>query len=162
MKWLVLFLFLIGCAWGVMYGIQCIRYQSISPEDRAEIVKQSLEMALIRKAIPDYKLIRDPDNIVISDVNISSNSLPQLPGINLILLDAASIQKKADAEGDYLYLKFQKIEPECKGVSVSLDNIWIKSRHSTKFYLSGGGLNLLFQKNIYGKWKAEVISFWIS
>ena len=162
MKWLVLFLFIIGCAWGMIYAFQCVRYKSITQEDRAEIIKRTLEMALIEKAIPDYKLIQDPENIVISNENIPPNSLPQLPGINLILLDSVSIQEKADIKGDFLYLQFQKIEPECNGISVSLDNVWVKSKHSTKFYLSGGGFTLLFQKKIYGEWKVEVVSLWIS
>jgi len=133
----------------------------ITEEDKAAIIRLTLERALIDKEIPDYDLIKDKENIVLSTENIDSNLVPKMQGINLILLASDGIQEKADREGDFLYLHFGPMEIKNSEVIVSLSNIWAVSKDSPNIYLSGGGFRIEYQK-IAGKWVGGVALVWIS
>ena len=78
--------------------------------------------------------------------NITPELVPNLPGINIILLTPDAIQEKADAEGDFTYLRFTSFEIQRDGVLVNLDNIWAVGKDSMYAYLSGGGVFWLCQK----------------
>jgi len=135
---------------------------SITREDRAEIIRLSLERALVDQEIPDYALIQDPANIVLSTANIDADLVPVLPGINLILLTREEVQDKADREGDFLYLEFTDITVESDTrVMVSLDNTWAAPKDSEKAYLSGGGFAIEFAKTA-GSWIGVMVQEWIS
>ncbi len=134
----------------------------ITREDRAEIIRLSLERALVDQEIPDYALIQDPGNIILSTANIDADLVPALPGINLILLTPEEIQDKANREGDLFYLEFTDITVESNTrVTVSLDNTWAAPKDSEKVYLSGGGFVIEFTKTA-GAWIGEVVQEWIS
>ena len=82
--------------------------------------------------------------------------------MNLILLDLDDIQSKADREGDFLYLRFTKLELHSeRSAVVHLDNMWMSRRETPFKYLSGGGLSISFSKES-GIWNSKVLSMWIS
>ena len=134
----------------------------ITREDRAKIIRWSLEYALVDQNIPDYALIQDPENIVLSAENIDADLLPTLPGINLILLTREEIQDRANREGDLLYIEFTDftVESDTK-VTVSLSNTWSVGTDSETAYLSGGGFAIEFTKTS-GAWIGEVGPMWMS
>ncbi|MCP4598947.1 MAG: hypothetical protein GY847_00125 [Proteobacteria bacterium] len=135
---------------------------SITRKDRADVIRLSLEHALVDQAIPDYGLIPDPTNIVLSTANIDADLAPTLPGINLILLTQDEIQDRANREGDFLYIEFTDVTVESDTrVTVSLSNTWAVSDDSETAYLSGGGFVIEFTKIADG-WIGEVRSVWMS
>ncbi|MCP4537883.1 MAG: hypothetical protein GY832_12130 [Chloroflexi bacterium] len=135
---------------------------SVTRKDRADIIRLSLEHALVDQAIPDYGLIPDPTNIILSTANIDADLVPTLPDIDLILLTREEIQDQANREGDFLYIEFTNItiESDTK-VTVSLSNTWAVSEDSETAYLSGGGFAIEFTKTADG-WIGEVGPIWMS
>lgn len=130
--------------------------------DKTEIIKLTLERALVAKEIPDYHIIEDKENMVLSTENIDPNLVPKILGVNLTLLDPDKIQEKADREGDFLYLCFKQIQIKGSRVIVSLDNIWAVSKNSQVAYLSGGGFTIRYYRDLFGTWVGEMIVRWIS
>jgi len=127
--------------------------------DMAEIIRLSLTIALVDKRIPDYRLIKDKENIVLSTENIVRDLVPEMFGVNLIILEPEEIQLKADREGDFLYLRFTKLEfQNDRNAIVHLDNVWMKSKTSP--YI-GGGLAIAYSKES-GIWNFTVLYSWIS
>jgi hypothetical protein len=123
-----------------------------SPEDKAALVKEALEWALVEKNIPDYNLLTEgKDEIVLSLKNIDESMVPTLPSVNLIPLSPEEIQNKANAEGDFLYISFGEFEIDGNSASVPVQNTWAVSQDS-RGHLSGGGCTLNFEK-VDGAWK---------
>ncbi len=145
-----------------MVACQPLANSKITEDDKAQVVQLSLERALVNQEIPDYHIIADKVNIVLSTENIDPAWVPQLNDINFILLIPKEIQAKADNEGDYLYLHFREIEVQEDGrIIVSLDNIWAISKNSKVAYLSGGGFTIEYHRE-NGVWVGEVTEGWIS
>lgn len=133
----------------------------LTEADKLEIIKPTLEKALLNKQIPDYGLLKDKKNVVLSTENISPSLVPKLTGVNLILLSPEEIQEKANLEGDFTYLSFGEIRANGDKIFVVLRNTWVKSKTSKVMYLSGGGMFLEYRKE-NGKWVGEVVGGWIS
>lgn len=135
---------------------------TLSDEERAELVQLTLERALIDQEIPDYGLLADPASVVLSTENIDPALVPELPGVTLELLTPEEIQARADAEGDFLYLRFDEITTSEPGqATVSLSNTWAIGTDSDQAYLSGGGFTVEYSKEA-GQWTGEVTEMWIS
>lgn len=134
----------------------------LSDEDRAELIRLTLERALIDQEIPDYGLLEDPANIVLSTENIDPELVPELEGVNLEVLTPEEIQQKANEEGDFLHLRFDEFTVESADkVTVSLSNLWAVAEDSNTGYLSGGGFTIEYSRD--GEdWSGEVTSMWIS
>ena len=152
----LLILVLNGCGGNTNNGLPITR------EDRSEIVRLSLERALVDQEIPDYGLIHDAENIILSTANIDASLVPTLPGINLVLMTREEIQYKADGEGDFLYIEFTEfnVESDTK-VTVSLNNTWAVAARADTAYLSGGGFVIEFTRSSDG-WIGEVGPVWMS
>ncbi|MGH2538287.1 MAG: hypothetical protein ACRDHL_12900 [Candidatus Promineifilaceae bacterium] len=136
---------------------------SFGDQDKAELVRLSLERALEAEEIPDHALLVEQGNpIVISTENIDPDALPELSGFELLPLMPEEIQTKANAEGDFLRLRFQPFEVQSPDeVIIRLDNTWVAAEDSTNVYLSGGGFEIRYQRQEDG-WAGEVTSVWIS
>ncbi len=132
-------------------------------EDVAELLRLTLERALIAQEIPDYELLTaDRDVIILSTENIDSALVPELSSINLMLLSPEEIQIKANAEGDFLYLRFDEFTAVSPTEArVALDNIWVHAEDSEMVYLSGGGFVIEYEKTADG-WQGNISSIWIS
>jgi hypothetical protein len=128
---------------------------------KVAVINPTLEKALLNKQIPDYGLLKDKGNVVLSTENIPLNFVPKVSGVNLILLSPEQIKEKANLEGDFVFLSFGDIEANGDKISVVLTNTWVKSKDSRKVYLSGGGIFLEYRKQ-NGKWIGKIIGGWIS
>ncbi len=131
-------------------------------EDVADLLRLTLEKALVDQEIPDYALLADQPEIVLSTENIDPALLPELDGVNLVAMSPEEIQAKADAEGDFPYLRFQgftAVSPD--EVNVSLGSSWAIAADSDMIYLSGGGFTINFTRMGDG-WTGEVTEAWIS
>ena len=132
-------------------------------EDIAELIRLTLERALVAQEVPDYGLLTyERDEIVLSAENIDPALVPEIPGVNLVILSLEEIQAKANEEGDFLYLTFRKITAvSATEARVALDNIWMRAEDSEMLYLSGGGFVIEYSKTAVG-WQGEVTEMWIS
>lgn len=147
---------------GADEGNSTFESRVFNESDMAEVIRLSLTLALVDKEIPDYRLIKDKENIVLSTENIREDLVPEIPGVNLIVLEPDEIQRKADREGNFLYLCFSKLEVQNeRNAIVHLDNVWMKSSTSRHMYLSGGGLAIAYSKDS-GSWKGTLLYAWIS
>lgn len=130
--------------------------------EEEELVKRVIEIAVVSGKIPDYNLIKDKKNIIISSENIESNLLGVLAGMKFTILTPLEIKEKANKEGDFLYLKFKKIDINIMKATISIDNNWAVDNKSKVSYLSGGGMTITFHKR-FGKWIEDTTrEMWIS
>jgi len=131
-------------------------------EDVADLLRLTLERALVDQEIPDYALLADQAEIVLSTENINPALLPELGGVELVTMSPAEIQAKADAEGDFPYLQFQGFTAVSHDeVNVSLGSSWAIAADSDMIYLSGGGFTINYTRTANG-WTGEVTEAWIS
>lgn len=133
-------------------------------KDRQIIAQMSLEWAVLDKNIPDYNLIKDKDNIVLSNRNIDKSYNFSLGNITISILTPEETKQKSEAEGDFLFLEFEKIDISSREATIKLNNIWAQNETSRKTtaYLSGGGATIPFTK-IEGTWvRQDVTETWIS
>ncbi len=134
----------------------------MSDADKAEIVRLTLEDALIKKTIPDYnRLVEGGRGIAVSTENIKAEWVPTFRGLKFILLSPAEIQRKADREKDFLYLSFARFRVKGSCVAVTLANSWAVGKNSAMGYLSGGGSVYEYRKH-GTKWIGKGIGGWIS
>lgn len=134
----------------------------LSTEDKAELVRLTLERALVEQEIPDYGLLPDPNNVILSSENIDDIPVPEVDGINFTVMSAGEIQAKADEEGDFLHLRFDEITAaSADKVTVRLSNAWAVAADSETGYLSGGGFAIEYTRGSDG-WSGEITEAWIS
>ena len=134
----------------------------LADEDLTELLRLTLERALVDQEIPDYALLADQDDIVLSTENIDPALLPELDGVNLVTMTPEEIQAKADADGDFPYLRFQGFTAVSQDeVNVSLGSSWAIAADSDMIYLSGGGFTINYTRTSDG-WTGEVTEAWIS
>ena len=131
-------------------------------EDLTELLRLTLERALVDQEIPDYALLADQDEIVLSTENIDPALLPDLDGVDLVTMSPEEIQAKADADGDFPYLRFQGFEAVSQDeLNISLGSSWAIGADSDMLYLSGGGFTINYTRTTDG-WNGEVTEMWIS
>lgn len=134
----------------------------LSPEDRAALIRLTLERALVEQEIPDYGLLPDPNNVVLSSENIDASLVPELAGTSFVVMSPEEIQEKANEEGDFLFLRFDDIAVESADkVTVRLSNAWAVAADSGTGYLSGGGFAIEYTRGSDG-WSGEITEAWIS
>src|SRR5919205_972776 len=132
----------------------------LTKEERAELIKLSLELALVQKRIPDYNIIEEEYEFLLSTENITAEMVPHLKGINLVLLEPKEIKERAESRGDYVYyFRFRKFEAKGAKVFVYLDNVPMYAEKPTRMAF-GGGFTVEFQKKD-GKWFSEIKESWI-
>ncbi|MEZ4594584.1 MAG: hypothetical protein R3D55_26085 [Chloroflexota bacterium] len=131
-------------------------------EDIAELLRLSLERALVDQEIPDYALLADQPQIILSTENINPALLPELDGADFVTMTPDEIQARADAEGDFPYLRFLGFTAVSDNeVRVSLGSSWAVAANSDMIYLSGGGFTISYTRTADG-WEGEVTESWIS
>jgi hypothetical protein len=116
-----------------------------------DLVRRVIEIAVVSGEIPDYNLIKDQKNIVISSENLDPMLLSELKDIKLVVLTPEEIREKANKEGEFLYLRFTNIDIKISRASLALDNTWAAPDNSQKGYTSGGGMTITFHRFL-GRW----------
>ena len=134
----------------------------LSREDRAEVIRLTLERALVEKEVPDYQLLAEQGAFILSTENVDPALVPELAGVDLTLMTPEEIQQRANEEGDFLFLRFDEITAETADkANVSFSNAWAISEESDTGYLSGGGFAIEYTRED-GGWHGEITSVWIS
>lgn len=132
----------------------------LTNEDKAELVRLTLERALIAKAIPDYNVIEKQESFLLSTENITAEVVPKIKGITLVLLEPAKIKERANSKGDYVYyFRFREFRRENGRVLVLLDNIPMYA-DKPKRAAFGGGFTIEYRKQD-GKWVGKQVLNWI-
>ena len=116
----------------------------------SEIVYETLKIVLIEEKISSlHDLIHDTDTIILSTELIENVTVPRhVGGFRLLLLSPEEIESRAKAEGDFLFLRFEKFDPNPDNILVSIQTAGIFD------YVEGIG--------IYFKITGTVSSWWIS
>jgi hypothetical protein len=126
-------------------------YADLSKADQRMLVERALRWA-VDGGIPDFKLTPDPSQLIVADVNLPRGLTLRVPGRTVTLLSPASIHARADAQGDFLYFRIDRISGGAQHASLAIALLWAVSIHSTAHYLSGGGATLEFEKG-NGTWR---------
>ena len=131
--------------------------------DVADILRLTLERALVAREVPDYGLlVEGKDSMVLSTENIEVDLVPDIPGVDLVLLSPEEIQAKANSEGDFLHLNFfTRFKFADSKVEVNLANSWAVSEDSDVGYLSGGFFTLEYEK-VDGQWQGTLVAIAIA
>ena len=132
--------------------------------DVADILRLTLERALVAREVPDYGLlVEGKDSMVLSTENIEVDLVPDIPGVDLVLLlPPEEIQAKANSEGDFLHLNFfTRFKFADSKVEVNLANSWAVSEDSDVGYLSGGFFTLEYEK-VDGQWQGTLVAIAIA
>lgn len=138
---------------------------SLTDEHRSELIRQTLERTLIGNEMTVAGvLVKENGSVVLSTENINASLVPNIPNRTLILLRPEEIQKKADDQGDFMYLSFDRIGPKAiwvdggwgvdgSVVEVVLANLLAKGKDSEKTdgYMSGGYFTVEYRQ-ISGEW----------
>ena len=124
--------------------------------DKAELIKLTLERAIVDKEIPGYESIKDKRNIVLSTENIRKELVPRIKGLKFIVFNADEIQDKADREGDFSYFRFSRLNLQNSENAVV--ELWIVYAVSKDSYFGprGGRGFTLFYKKVSGHWEGGV------
>jgi hypothetical protein len=142
-------------------NIKKVNHIKLTEADKLAVIRQSLKTTISRKEIPDYNLLKNKKNIVLSTDNIPFNTGLKLKGFGISLLSNDQIQSKADLEGDFLLLRFGEIRANGNKIFVVLTNTWTIGKSSNKMYLSGGGIFLEYHK-VKNNWIGRSVGGWIS
>ena len=146
----IIALLVAGCIIGTHYLYQCFQYRDITEEERAELIRQTLKIALIDKEIPDAQNhIKDSQDIILSTIGMDPDLDLAFPGVHLILLTPDAIQKRADQQGYLTFFQLEDVESTCSGVRISLDT------HDTIRNDSTNGITLEFYKQMDGSWQVR-------
>jgi len=116
----------------------------------AEIVYETLWIALVEEKIPDHNLLtRNTSTVVLSTELIEDVDVPEWVGsFRILLLSPDQIKAKTDVEGDFLYLLFKKFDLNPENILVSINTVGI--------FDTGGGMIIQFK--LVGK----IYQWWIA
>ncbi len=126
------------------------------------MMKKTLQWAYATKSMPLNNVLIENQKTIISKYNIGKSRIPKLDGVDFIVMEQSDIHKKANKEGDFLYLRFTKLDIGFFKCTVSLEYNWAISETSKMEYLSGGGVSMTYY-NILGFWiKSYRMMTWTS
>jgi hypothetical protein len=93
----------------------------------AEVVYETLWIALVEEKIPDHNLLtRNTSTVVLSTELIEDVDVPEWVGsFRILLLSPDQIKAKTDVEGDFLYLLFEKFDLNPENILVSINTVGI-------------------------------------
>ena len=129
-------------------------------QDKAEVIRATLaEVASSRSDLIEQT--QREKGAVLSTQNIRTNWVGGLQGLSVQLLTPNEIQRKANTQGDFLYLSIPEVRVRHQCIAVVITNSWAVGARSKSVYLSGGGAAYEYRKES-GRWVGKYISGWIS
>lgn len=132
----------------------------INDSDKAQVVKLTLEQILNPKLGLLEKRQRD-EGVILSSKNIKPDWIKDVQGITIKLMGEQQIRRKADREGDFLYMSFPEVRVRGACIVVTITNTWAVGKRSRMVYLSGSGYTYEYRKQS-GKWVGKFVSAWVS
>ncbi len=136
-------------------------HAALSDADKKTVAEMALQWA-IDGGIGDFKLVKDPANLVVANFNLPKGVKLDLPGRAISLFSLLRIQAEANHGGDFLYFRFDRLDGDQDHATVAIALMWAVAVQSQAHYLSGGGATLEFEKRD-GKWQLQpVMNRWQS
>jgi hypothetical protein len=131
----------------------------ISEAEKAEIVNDFLERAILKKQLTDYEaLARQTGPIIVSTEVVKPELIKSFE--NVRLMNAREVQQKADKSGDFLFISISaKTLGEC--FLVSFANDWAIAKNSKDEYRYGGAGSSYIYRKESGKIVGRLTSTWI-
>jgi hypothetical protein len=134
---------------------------NLTAADKRVLAEMALQWA-VDGGISDFKLVKDPENLIVSEANLSNKMELKLPDRVITVLSPSNVQERADKEGDFLYFRFGPFIGYRDTARLTITLVWAVSSRSEAQYLSGGGATLKFERR-EGKWTMlPVTNRWIS
>jgi hypothetical protein len=134
---------------------------ALSNDDKKALAEMALQWA-IDGGIADFKLVKDPTQLIVANLNLPKGIKLELPGRTISVDSLLLIQTKANRFGDFLYFRFDRFTGDAEHAQIAIALTWAVGEHSTTQYLSGGGATLDFEKRD-GKWQLQpVMNRWQS
>ena len=134
---------------------------ALSDADKKTLAEMALQWA-IDGGIGDFKLVKDPSQLIVANFNLPKNVKLDLPGRTITIFSLLRIQAEANHGGDFLYFRFNRLDGSDDHATVAIALVWAVAEHSGTQYLSGGGATLEFEKRD-GKWQLQpVMNRWMS
>jgi len=150
-------------AYEIEFGTDCDndtgKTIEISDAEKAEIVNQFLEKAILKKELADFEsLARQKGPIIVSTEDIKPELIKLFE--NVQLMNAREVQQKADKSGDFLFVSISaKAVGECFLVSIAND--WAIAKNSKDEYRYGGAGSSYIYRKQSGKIVGRLTSTWI-
>ena len=114
---------------------------------------------------PDGHMLARYNTIVVQDDGSTANRELQLTNRQVVILDLEAIRTRANAEGDFLYLRFEHVEVHDEEATIRFGLAWALSkatRESGRLPLNCDGAEVLFRRQD-GRWVADrILSLWRS
>ena len=133
---------------------------TVTEADRAEVIKATLSAVASSRSDLIEPTQREK-GVVFSTRNIQRNWVRELPGLSVQLLTPNEIQRKANTQGDFLFLSIPEVKVRQQCIAVTVTNSWAVGTRSRSVYLSGGGASYEYRKQS-GRWVGKLVSGWIS
>lgn len=132
----------------------------LTEQDKAEIVNKTLVYAL-RDERGLISAKEKEKELILSTKNIKPDWITDTAKWKIKLLTQNQVQRKADNEGDFLYMSFRELNVKGGCVVVDFDYTWAVGKNSGFGYLSGGGFTMEFRKQA-GSWIGSYVIGWVS
>jgi hypothetical protein len=132
---------------------------AISDDEKAEVFRSTLAQATdSRLALLDQK--QRETGAVLSTQNIKPDWVPALRDLRIQLLTPDQIQRKADSQGDFLFLSMPEMKIRSQCIAVMLSNNWANGKASKNLNMSGGAFAFEYRKES-GKWVGKSVGNWV-
>lgn len=119
----------------------------------------------IGSRFPDGHLLSHYGTIVILDDASAANRALSLPGRQVVVLRSEDIRRRADREGDFIYLRFERVDIGDEEATLRLSLAWALSRatqESGRAPLNYGGAEVRFQREGDAWLASEILAAWRS
>lgn len=136
----------------ILVTLTFILFYKRDSNSKEELIGKTIKIALENGELPDYNIVKNYENIIVSSENLDNKDLTEVLKQKLIVMTPYEIKEKANKEGDFLYLTFKDISIDNQNASIEIENTWAISDSSKETYLSGGGIKVKFHKS-FGTWK---------
>lgn len=136
----------------ILVTLAFIFFYKRDTNSKEELIGKTIKIALENGELPDYNIVKNYENIIVSSENLDNKNLTEVLKQKLIVMTPYEIKEKANKEGDFLYLTFKDISIDNQNASIEIENTWAISDNSKETYLSGGGIKVKFYKS-FGTWK---------
>ena len=131
--------------------------KTAAPPDEVALRQYMLSWAVLGEVpagidtpFPDSNILARYSTIVIHDDASPANRLLRLPGRRVDILDAEAIRRRANTEGDFVYLRYDRVDIEGSEATVRLSLAWALSeatRQSGRAPLLCGGAEVRFAQH---------------
>ena len=145
----------------IQFGTGCDNVpKGVVPDDDKAEVFRSMLTQITAPGSGWLNREQQEGGVVLSTKNIKPEWLKGVEGLSVQLLTPAQIQRKADSEGDFLFLSVPELKVRSQCIAVTLSNSWAIGRNSKSLYMSGTGFIYEYRKES-GKWVGRYVTGWV-